>query len=147
MKRKEQARQRGHKALVACGEAAPLCEQTGPELSVRKWHGVWSPLSHVGEGVQLQYPLAKSEVLKSNSLVTDSGAHRSPSFEDQEMCHPGQQPLKVTPWDKPPLYQDAPLFPEEVAGNRLHTCLAAFLQPECPMPASGTMSHVCKSLL
>lgn len=25
------------------------------------------------------------------------------------------------------------MFPEEVAGNRLHTCLTAFLQAECPM--------------
>lgn len=82
--KKGTARQRWHKALVAGGEAAPLCEQTGPELSVRKWHGVWSPLSHAGEGVQLQYPLAKSEVLKSNSLVRYSGAHQSPSFEDKE---------------------------------------------------------------
>lgn len=77
--------------------------------------------------------LEKSEVLKSNSLVRDSGAHQSPSFEDKETCHPGQQPLKVTPWDKPALCQDEPLFPEEVAGNRLQTCLAAFLQPDCPM--------------
>lgn len=59
-------RQRGHKAQVDRGEAVFPCEQTSPELSVQTWHWVWSTYLelHSEEGVQLQYPFAKSETLK-----------------------------------------------------------------------------------
>lgn len=56
-------RDTGH---VDGGEAVFLCEQTRPELSVPKWPWDWSTYreSHSGEGVQLQYPFEKSEILK-----------------------------------------------------------------------------------
>lgn len=48
------------------GEAVFPCEQPSPELSVLKWPWDWSTYreSHSGEGVQLQYPFEKSEILK-----------------------------------------------------------------------------------